>query len=95
MTKIKIQDNEYTTLHLACYYTNFDVIKVLLENIQETGIDVNQRDSSWKTILYNLISCYCMYKSFKDVCKDGNTKSDQGFKYLVKNGEVYGIDLYW
>ena len=27
------------------------------------------------------------------MCKDGNTKSDQCFKYLVKNAEVYGIDL--
>ena len=94
LTRMKIRDDEYNALHLACYYGYFDVIKVILENIQETGSDINEKDSTGETILHNLIHCYCRKNDYSDFTKnDKNAEAHRCFKYLLENAEVYGIDL--
>ena len=95
LTEIEIKDDEFigierfrvtNALHLACSFGHFDVFKVLLENIQKTGIDINQKNPSGDTILHILISTYCQ--------KDSNTAEAQKcFKYLLESAEVYGIDM--
>ena len=95
LTKMKIKDKKYivtesenviNALHLACSHGHLDVIKVLLENIQRTKIDINQKDPSGGTILHTLITRYCH--------KDNNTAEAQKcFKYLLENAKAYGIDL--
>ena len=59
---------------------------MLLENIQRTKIDINQKDPSGGTILHTLITRYCH--------KDNNTvEAQKCFKYLLENAKAYGIDL--
>ena len=97
LTKMKIKDNEFigterknemNALHLACFYGHFDVIKVLLENIKKTGIDVNQKNPSEETIPHILISsCY------RNDSNNDTAEAEKCFKYLLENAEVCGIDL--